>query len=498
MSTNINISVGDNKLLDQARLQQNASRQAQLEKEANKRLKSEAEINRVNALAAQGKDANGNPLSGTRFQVPELERRPAANRFGAEEAITMSWISIIPNDVTALISTSGDGQITRALSDTYLGTNRGISIYLSSTDGTYWHSDTGSADLKAPAGFTPGENTSRVPGNETYRRDTILNTQDFDIFPVGKGAFVVSFRFTLAYQKACWTFSEDFSVFPPAPVYTVTLDQATPVTKVYRSYLVSKSNVKELDTPQGIKDYFEGKFPGVIQTSRTLRRYSGLGTRLEARTTPDPAYTLLNDWGSITSFDTVQSSYNDSFRGNSQYQWLNGWWQKAMPTVSGSGTVLHGAPAAYSRASNDATDWPNYFNSVDSVGVVTNNFSSYNTWFAASYAQDQAKIQKPLAYYIASYADLYVNPMTLQLPVYQALYAMPTGYGWYQGITPRVPPSDVSYWKLSKTLSFAPGSTIPVGAGSLPILCVATDWGAPSYCRQEALALGFTSADLTP
>lgn len=84
MSTNINISVGDNKLLAQASLQQNASRQAQLEKEANKRLKSEAEINRVNALAAQGKDANGKPLTGTRIQLPQVDRRPAANRTGGE------------------------------------------------------------------------------------------------------------------------------------------------------------------------------------------------------------------------------------------------------------------------------------------------------------------------------------------------------------------------------------------------------------------------------
>lgn len=87
MSTNINISVGDNKLLAQASLQQNASRQAQLEKEANKRLQNEAEINRVNALAAQGKDANGNPVTGTLTQAPQLERRPAANRFGNTSAL---------------------------------------------------------------------------------------------------------------------------------------------------------------------------------------------------------------------------------------------------------------------------------------------------------------------------------------------------------------------------------------------------------------------------
>lgn len=81
MSTNINISVGDNKLLAQASLQQNASRQAQLEKESNKRLQSKAEINRVNALAAQGKDANGKPLTNTLPKVTKPERELAANRF---------------------------------------------------------------------------------------------------------------------------------------------------------------------------------------------------------------------------------------------------------------------------------------------------------------------------------------------------------------------------------------------------------------------------------
>ena len=82
MSTNINISVGDSKLLDQARLQQNASRQAQLEKEANKRLSNEAEINRVNALAAQGKDANGNIITAPGTGPKPLRDEPAAQRSG--------------------------------------------------------------------------------------------------------------------------------------------------------------------------------------------------------------------------------------------------------------------------------------------------------------------------------------------------------------------------------------------------------------------------------
>lgn len=80
MSTNINISVGDNKLLDQARLQQNASRQAQLEKEANKRLEAQATDARTKANANQGLDTNGNLLTGVTTPAPIIDRRPAANR----------------------------------------------------------------------------------------------------------------------------------------------------------------------------------------------------------------------------------------------------------------------------------------------------------------------------------------------------------------------------------------------------------------------------------
>lgn len=84
MSTNINITVGDNALLDAAKAAQTASRQSQLEKEAAERLATEATDARTEANASAGKDANGNPLYGTRLQKPQVERRPAANRAGDE------------------------------------------------------------------------------------------------------------------------------------------------------------------------------------------------------------------------------------------------------------------------------------------------------------------------------------------------------------------------------------------------------------------------------
>ena len=80
MSTNINITVGDNALLDAAKLQQEANRQAQLNREASKRLEAQATAARTAALATQGRDANGNLITGAPFTQPQIDRRPAANR----------------------------------------------------------------------------------------------------------------------------------------------------------------------------------------------------------------------------------------------------------------------------------------------------------------------------------------------------------------------------------------------------------------------------------
>jgi hypothetical protein len=80
MSTNINIAVGDNALLDRARQQQSANRQAQLNREASTRLEAQATAARTTALATQGRDANGNPITGAFFTPTQIERRPAANR----------------------------------------------------------------------------------------------------------------------------------------------------------------------------------------------------------------------------------------------------------------------------------------------------------------------------------------------------------------------------------------------------------------------------------
>jgi hypothetical protein len=103
MSTNISITVGDNALLDAAKQQQAANRQAQLSREASNRLEAQATAARTAALATQGRDANGNLITGTQFTQPQIDRRPAANRSGVE-----TWI-IYFNSLPTLQSTQAPG-----------------------------------------------------------------------------------------------------------------------------------------------------------------------------------------------------------------------------------------------------------------------------------------------------------------------------------------------------------------------------------------------------
>lgn len=79
MSTEINISVGDEPLIDQLRLQQNANRQTLLERDNEKDVQVKAIDARTEQLASQGKDASDNSLYGTRIKQPQIDRRPAAN-----------------------------------------------------------------------------------------------------------------------------------------------------------------------------------------------------------------------------------------------------------------------------------------------------------------------------------------------------------------------------------------------------------------------------------
>jgi hypothetical protein len=125
MSTNINITVGDSGLLDRARQQQDASRQAQLNREAATQLEAQAIAARTTAFAAQGRDASGNLLTGGQFTQAQIDRRPAANRQGGARTCFVVWydneaarIFGPSSAVITITSSRGDYQTTEHLGQT--------------------------------------------------------------------------------------------------------------------------------------------------------------------------------------------------------------------------------------------------------------------------------------------------------------------------------------------------------------------------------------------
>jgi hypothetical protein len=85
VSTQINVTVGSGGLSDKARQLQTAARQTQLEKERQQRIEAQGQEQRTANLAAAGRAPDGAPLFGPSSKQPEVERRPAATRFGTTE-----------------------------------------------------------------------------------------------------------------------------------------------------------------------------------------------------------------------------------------------------------------------------------------------------------------------------------------------------------------------------------------------------------------------------
>jgi hypothetical protein len=497
MSTNINISVGDNKLLDQARLQQNASRQAQLQKEANKRLEAQATDARTKELAALGLDANGSPLTGSRFQVPQIERKPAANRFG-EETVSMGWLAVGPNDWR---TGSNSNQIT-----TIQGSNLGRTLAISSTDATYWLQLDGIPETRATGAFTPGNPTVySAPFNTPYFTQRTWDSSTFKVLPLGKGNYMIVIRYEMAYSRVRWNdITPDF-----VANYAIDMNEYSGISKHYQAFVVSKSSVRQVENvPEQVKIYMDGRVARAVPVSvgnyyyttivdgQLVYGYYGVSDW------PAPApYTL--SWGNVDSFSATLAANR---AGNPNAYPLSGWYVGRMPVRTGPVSLDFGSPAVYSRYTN-YSDW------TDIVPTATNNYGidDYDAWFLGlASAVPENKIKNTLGYSRETNSAFYLNAFTL--PVYKWQQNKPTENEWFFGPAdnpPRPSITDPLYWKEFKILSFSPLAlpvpTLPsysndTGGVSVPqrFLLTVTDWGAPSYCRQQALALGFTSSDLTP
>ena len=141
MSTQINVTVGSGGLSDKAKQLQAAARQAQLEKERTLDLSAEALDKRIAAQAAKGLSVDGKPLYSVPTQLPEIERRPAANRS----------VSTIVNGVGVKItySTLADSGLTDYSVKVELGAVNGTQA----TEFVYPYRSLDASATPAPSGF---------------------------------------------------------------------------------------------------------------------------------------------------------------------------------------------------------------------------------------------------------------------------------------------------------------------------------------------------------
>ena len=89
MSTQINVTVGSGGLSDKAKQLQAGARQAQLEKERQRRIEAEGAAERTARFAAEGRNAQGQSLTGTPNTTPRPQDEPAAFRSATDDYLML-------------------------------------------------------------------------------------------------------------------------------------------------------------------------------------------------------------------------------------------------------------------------------------------------------------------------------------------------------------------------------------------------------------------------
>jgi hypothetical protein len=104
VSTQINVTVDSGGLGAKVKQQQNAARQAQLERERTQRVEVEGRTQRDAKRAAEGRTPDGQPLYGTLSKTPEIDRRPAANRYQQGSMTAVDYVTTTSTGVNPVFT----------------------------------------------------------------------------------------------------------------------------------------------------------------------------------------------------------------------------------------------------------------------------------------------------------------------------------------------------------------------------------------------------------
>jgi hypothetical protein len=492
MSTRINIAVDSGGLLNRNAQQTSANRQAKIEKDRTLNISAEGLDQRIAAQTAKGLSVDGQPLYGNNAsRTRRIDQKPAANRNSGQETVSAAFLAYAGTDWNRA----------NVFSYEWTGSNQGPSVWLCSLDGSYWLSDTYIPEGISNWSFLTGAGFNGDIGS-SVRYDDISSERRLTqriVFPAGKGNFILVIRYS---QAAAANAAYQANDSAPPEDWVVTYQIASDPQEAFFSYYVSEKSVKKIPTPEPVKVFFRRKMPSIVIAefpgSAGGVNWNASLPFLAAWSLPDPNsgypsetldFPLTLDYvgeqpSSIIRSSIMRSSpfiyamnadtnadinnFPDSSAGSSA--WRNSVLDAGRLNATGQ---LIARPLGV--VVNSLTDPNTLLNSPDiediDISLYVINGTVYIDWKTPAWAYLSPSITEDL--------EFWTSPTRLKI----------TGSSSQSGFIFNEPAP------MPSSFSEIVTAGKPAAAG-VTLLC--SDWGMPGYCRQQLLALGFTSADLTP
>jgi hypothetical protein len=497
MTTNINITVGGNSLVDQAKAQQQAARTAKLLQDNQARIEAEAKAKRDAELARQGLAPDGTPLFGTQAQTRFAPDEPAANRQSSDTFANFFVTNYtLQEGIPVMQVTSGDGAVTNTipwptledfpdlLSPLPDGELRGVVIF--GTERALRYDNLGrllgSASTDPAEIYYPSKNDffafadGLVTFYQVQANYSSFNDSSTHILPTGKGNALVIIRtaiLKLATTRIIRTdrdkyYSQvDFEqgiyecVYDTSPLDYKNVTFHVKNVEQFHVFAVSSKSIRYIGlAPQNYVNQFNAlpnhkgfELSDLTITNNTVSTYDYfLRTNYSNCAPGDEPVDVSIPWNA--------SYFAPDYSSNLQFNSLVTY--KLIGQSGATGTTI--TPSVYTVFAN-----PVFYPSVVSSMVTDSFVKSYLPAKAASLKWRTPSSDKtPYSYQgtpPAAWSTYSAGPFSIR-----------TGFP--------------DQWKKSgKSPNTTSGQGTPISVW---------DWGDPGYCRQQALALGFTEADLTP
>lgn len=471
MSTEINISVGYETLIDQLRLQQNVNRQTLLERENEKDVQVKAIDARTKQLASQGKDANNDSLYGTRTKQPQIDRRPAANNLPSYYvAEGLLW---------GLDFKSGGGPVDLILTrlnpadfsvkNTYVFTVASIPTYPTTDDilstGSLFINQGTTVVTTVPENPGPGENfeVTTVESNAASSPPTTVSAVVLRL-PIKKDAYIlvsmgkgVYFRATISRTTVYTEIYNPEGIDQPDEYLAINSTSGFNVSTYewIKCFYIDDNTCREISAPPNIFTNF----------SAYLRDFE-----FNATTTYNPTIYQISKINGVVTSGTLDSIFSINITDANQFIAFPDFRDKYrlysfMATNDSNNSIT--TPGIYKALQLNPTDAR--FDGNASNTTLTNVDYVVNQFYGGF--QNLPKFGLQTIYDPSpNYEKQYRHDRTKNRPIYNRnLVGDETG---------SLIKNDNVRTLLSEGLVW--------------------DWNNPSYCRQELLALGFTSSDLEP